>query len=217
MKHNTLNKQLIFVDFNGVLSYNDFWESIKSDSHPLHSYHENIEEYLFKIEPDIVKQWMLGGYTSEQVHRILEDKIGVPYDELWKVFVEDCSNIDISINIIKKLKQLKQDFYLILSTGNMDCFDRFTVKNNPILGETFNEIENSYNIKLLKSSNGGEYFRNKAEDLGKNMDNCFVLDDSEKICRIFTELGGKSFCVYGEESVLSALDVLTKYNSYEKS
>lgn len=160
---------------------------------------------------------MLGDYTSEQIHRILEDKIGVPYDELWKVFVDDCSNIDISLNVIEKLRQLKQDYYLILSTGNMDYFDRFTVQNNPILGKTFDEIENSYNIKLLKSSNGGEYFKNKAENLGKNMTDCFVLDDSENVCRLFTELGGKSFCVYGEEEVLSALEVLTSHNSYGKS
>ena len=214
MTQNNLNKQVIFVDFNGVISYNDFWESVKSESHPLHSYHRSIENYLFKQEPEIVKKWMLGGYTSEEIHKILEQKVGVSYDLLWEVFVKDCSNIDISSKVMEKLRQLKQHFYLILSTGNMDSFDRFTLPNNPILSQTFDEINNSYNIKMFKSSNKGEYFKNKLDKLGKTMDTAFVIDDSEKICRVFNELGGKAFCVYGEDKVLVILDELT---NYEKS
>ena len=42
------NKNIVFFDFNGVLSYNKFWNSLSSKDHELHKFQTQIEEFLFK-------------------------------------------------------------------------------------------------------------------------------------------------------------------------
>lgn len=151
---------------------------------------------------------MLGKYSSKQIHSILEVKTGAPADQLFKIFERGCRNIDISQEVLAKVKELQKNYYCILSTGNMDCFDRFTLPSNPILAQTFEEIENSYNLGIFKTTNNGEYFSSKAKKLNVSMQNCVVIDDSHKVCATFENLGGKSLCTYGIKPAVEALSLL---------
>jgi FMN phosphatase YigB (HAD superfamily) len=202
--------KVLFVDFNGVISYNDFWYDLNKTEHPLHSYKQQIEDFLFKTKPDVIEDWMLGKYTSEQIHQILVDELNIPYNELFEEFESGCRNIDISLEVLGIVKELKEQkvYYCILSTGNMDCFDRFTVPSNPILQEIFDEIENSCNIGLFKTSNNGQYFSEKVSSLGANISECVVIDDSKKVCRVFESLGGKAINAYGIEECVNKLSEL---------
>ncbi|MEM1312153.1 MAG: hypothetical protein AAGF07_01680 [Patescibacteria group bacterium] len=199
---------ILFVDFNGVRSYDDYWKSLAYENHPLHQYKLPIENLLFCEKKDLVKQWMLGKLSSEQIHQIISDELGVPYQELFAIFEKDCRNIDISEKVLAKVEELKSKYYCILSTGNMDCFDRFTLPSNPQLTKIFDEIDNSHNLGILKSTNNGEYFMNKAKSLKVNIHNCVVIDDSVKVCKVFEELGGLAINAYGEEEVLASLNKL---------
>ncbi len=201
-------EQILFIDFNGVISYDNYWKPIETIKHPLHKYHNSIEKFLFKESPEIVNDWMLGKYTSEQVHLLIHENTGAPADELFNIFEKGCREIDISTKILRKINQIKNQYYCILATGNMDCFDRFTLDSNQILTSSFDEIDNSYNIGLLKTSNSGEYFLSRAQQKNIDIRNCVVIDDSPKVCEIFTKLGGKSFCVSGEKEVIDILNKL---------
>ncbi len=88
-------KPILFIDFNGVISYNKFWHSIYAKSHPLYKYSELIENYLFKENVNILADWMVGKYTSEEIHKILEEELNIPYEELYAIFIQDCKQIDI--------------------------------------------------------------------------------------------------------------------------
>ena len=44
----TENKNVLFVDFNGVLSYKPFWFYLSEESHEHHNYWNLIQDYLFK-------------------------------------------------------------------------------------------------------------------------------------------------------------------------
>ena len=156
----------------------------------------------------MVKDWMLGKYTSEEIHVILNQRLGVPYAELLEIFEIGCKNIDISVVILEKIQELRKNYYCILSTGNMDSFDRFTLPNNLILKESFDEIDNSYNLGIFKSTNNGQYFLEKAKKLRVEISNCVVIDDSAKICKIFENLGGKAFRSYGLDEAMKNLDKL---------
>lgn len=205
------HKGILFVDFNGVISYNPFWNSLINPEHKLHRYYFKIEELLFKGEnkiEDLVNDWMLGKYTSEEIHKIIAENIDVNERELFNIFCEDCKKLDISTKILKILQKLKKNWYCILRTDNMDSFHRFTLPTNPILSKSFHEIHSSYQTKTLKRSDGGKKFIDTINSKGFEIKNCIMIDDGQKNCDLFVELGGKAFCTKNEDEVVEVLKKL---------
>lgn len=74
---------------------------------------------------------MKGKYTAEQVNEKIAQEIGMPYEEVWQLFVNDCSTMRVPQEILEQLSSLRSRYTVILMTGNMDSFSRFTV---PALG-----------------------------------------------------------------------------------
>jgi len=201
-------KNILFCDFNGVISYNKFWDTLSDPNHSLNKYHDSIRSVFFDPEINISNRWMLGDLTSESVHQIFARETGVSYEELFSIFKTECQNIDISKKILTKIENLPKNYIRILSTGNMDSFDRFTLPSNPSLTKAFDRIDNSFNVKMLKTTNNGQYFIKTAAEYEIPLSNCVVIDDSQEVCDVFTYLGGQSFCVTTEANVLNALSKL---------
>ncbi len=197
-----MSKRLIFVDYNGVLSYDPFWKSLLDEKHELNSYLQDIEHYLFKENFHIVIDWMVGKYNSEDIHRLLSDTFNIHYHSFFETFVRDCEQMVISTSILEKLKPLKKEFTLILATGNMDSFDRFTLPKHRYLLDIFDEIHNSYNLGILKTTNEGEYFKRVCKKYNVNPANSYLIDDSQSTCQVFNNLGGMAFRTQTEEEVL---------------
>jgi hypothetical protein len=201
----TKKSKLLFVDFNGVLSYKHFWFTLE-DTNPQTKH--KIEDYLFNQNPQLVKDWMNGMYTSEQIVALLSEEKHLDYNYIWKVFVQDCKDLDVSMLILNKLNQMKDEFYLVHSTGNMDCFNRWTLPANPMMSEVFDRIDNSYNLGYQKNHNDGKYFKKTIAELGFTPNRSYVVDDSAKVCKVFADLGGTALCVTGEANVLKVLNTL---------
>lgn len=204
-------QRILFVDFNGVISYDTFWVSLLKPEHPLHSYYEPIENLLFRGENKIeglIDDWMLGRYTSEQVHQIIADRLGAPYQDLLEVFCEDCARLDISTPILQAVRALRKDWYCILRTDNMDTFHRFTLPANPHLAEAFDDVHCSYLLHQLKKTDGGKYFITTVTGLGIGIGNCVLIDDSNSNCRLFEGLGGKTYRTQNEAEVIAVLEAL---------
>lgn len=201
-------KNILFVDFNGVISYKNFWYSLTDKEHELHSYLSRIEQYLFKDNIEIILDWMLGKYTSEEIHKILEKEIGVPYAKLYPLFEKECGEIDISQVILDKLQELREFYTLILITDNMDSFDRFTLPNNQHLVAAFDRIDNSASIQKFKKTNDGEYFKDTITEYGAVLENCILMDDSSNNCKLFEDIGGKALKTTNEEEAIDALNEL---------
>ena len=53
-------KNIVFIDFNGVISYDKFWKSLEDEKHELHRFKEGIETFLFKDNKPILLDWMIG-------------------------------------------------------------------------------------------------------------------------------------------------------------
>lgn len=201
-------QRILFVDFNGVISYDPFWASLRNPDHRLHQYFEPIEQLFFTGENKIkglIDEWMLGKYTSEDVHRILADRIGAPYEQLLAVFIEDTRKLDISKRILDGVQLLKKDWYCILRTDNMDSFDRFTLPANPYLGKAFDEVHNSYLLGLLKKTRSGVYFVDTVAGHGADFGQCVLIDDSDSTCKLFQGLGGIAYRTQNEDEVLAVL------------
>jgi len=150
---------------------------------------------------------MVGKYTSEDVHKIIEDNIGVDSQKLFDVFVNNCTNLNISDKILKQVAKLKSKFHLILITDNMDSLDRFTFpKHLPKLNKIFDRMDNSYNLKNLKRYNNGQYFIERLKEKNAPIEQSILIDDSNTNCEVFKSLGGISYRATTEHEVLSVLN-----------
>ena len=196
---------LLFVDFNGVISYDPFWKSLLDKNHILNRDLQRIEDFVFKENFDLILDWMVGKYNSEDIHKIISKELDIDYTLLFDNFVSDCKKIDISEKILNKLKSIKSNYVLILATGNMDSFDRFTLPNNKYLYNIFDEIHNSFNFGLLKTTNNGEYFKKIIKKYNLNPKNSYLIDDYNSTCKIFSDLGGTSFRTKTENDVLDII------------
>ncbi len=86
----------------------------------------------------------------------------------------------------------------------------FTLPNNPILSQSFDQIDNSFNLKFSKSFNQGQYFKQKIEQNKAVTANCILIDNSKGNCLLFKKLGGKDYQARGEEQTLKVLDKIEK-------
>jgi FMN phosphatase YigB (HAD superfamily) len=184
--------RILFVDFDGTLCTDRFWRSAEP------GLNRRIQEALFIGNPEMVRAWMRGAHSSEEIHEFLEQETGATYDELWETFVADCKSMRVERSLLDLIDTLRTTYYTVLITGNMDCFNRFT---RPSLGldTHFDAIENSYDRKLLKDEEGGRPFRIHAEQYDVPLKNTYLLDDSEKVCVVFEQLGGTAYRVRGLE------------------
>jgi len=122
--------------------------------------------------------------------------------------VEDCKKIEVSTKILEKLQELPANYLRIMVTDNMDSFDRFFLPESKILRDTFDEINNSFYVKKLKSDRDGECFLDILKNYDIGIADCILVDDSTQNCETFQKLGGKYYNSKTEEEVLEALDNL---------
>lgn len=92
-------------------------------------------------------------------------------------------------------------------TGNMDSFTRFTVPALA-LDKYFDSISNSFYEGKLKTDEGGKLFLDYAEKYDVCIEDCIVIDDSEKVCSVFEVLGGSAFRITPQNDIHHHLSLL---------
>lgn len=194
-------KPILFCDFDGVLCYDRYWRSVPVDKW------KAIQELLFLNDTSLVNDWMRGKYTSEEINQFVSEKIDMPFNELWNIFINDCKNMKVSLKALEKLYQLRSKYTVILITGNMDSFTRFT-HPELMLDNYFDYISNSYYEGMHKSDNNGELFLKYASKYNVVIENCLLFDDSIKNGDIFSNLGGTAYLVTPEKDIIFHLDNL---------
>ncbi len=201
-------KPILFVDYNKVISYYNFWFSLENPAHKYHSYLNLIERFLFRENKPLVDRWMTGEENTESIHEKICSTLDIDYKILLNIFINDCKNLDAPSIILDKLEQAEGYFIRILRTDNMDSFSRFTLPNNKKLASVFDQIDNSYELKELKTHNNGSYFIKTAEKYSTDIKGCFLIDDSEKNCTFFQKLGGTAIQATGEHEVAKKIEDL---------
>lgn len=196
-----MGKPILFLDWNGTLNHDVFFRSL--DAHTLH----DVEEYLFRANESRVREWMLGKHTSEDIVADLAHHLAIPFDDLWDIFVDDCATMGIDPLIRKRLMALKPRYTLVLVTGNMDCFTRYTVPNQH-LTEVFDHISSSHEEGMMKTDNEGALFARYCTLLGAQRFECHVYDDSPEVCAVAKKLGMHAHRITGPASLEEALEEL---------
>ena len=178
LKH---NKNIIFIDFNWVISYKNFWFSFeKSDK----TVFEKINKLLFKDNSKIVNDWMLWKCTSFDICKFLSVNLNLDYHYIYETLLNDCINIDLSDWIRDILYKLKKYYYIVLATDNMDCFTDFTVKNNLEYFSVFDSIFNSADFWYFKVDSYLDYVKKYNSEI----ELCYLIDDSKNNCEKFSSL-----------------------------
>ncbi len=193
-------KPILFVDFDGTICHDRYWRSLTVAKH------NELQRLLFENDTTLVNDWMYGKYTAEEVNQIAAEKIGMSFKNLWVLFVNDCSTMVVPQKVLEIFSELRDRYTVMLITGNMDSFSRFTV---PALNleRYFDHISNSYYEGKHKTDNGGEIFIEYAGKYGVTLKECAVFDDSKDACALFEELGGNVHHVTREYDITHYLNL----------
>lgn len=198
----------VFVDFHGTICNDRYWRSLPNQ------YQQPLQLFLFQENSHLVEQWMRGRHTAEAINEMVAAELGLPYDAVWNDFVADCQSMQVSPAILSRLERLRPFANIVLMTGNMDSFTRFTV---PALGldAYFDAISNSFDEGRLKTDNGGALFGHYARRFDTRIEQCVVIDDADDVCTVFSDLGGRALQVTLERPTEMLLDGLLLSWSHE--
>lgn len=194
-------KPILFLDFDGTICHDKYWRSLPP------AQYAQVQELIFGNDRSRLTDWMIGKYTAEEINQYVADCIGIPYDEFWKIFVRDCTTMQVSEDTLKKISSLRDTYTTILITGNMDSFTRFTVPALK-LDTYFDHINNSFFEGKHKSDEQGAVFTSYADALRTPIQNCILIDDSLKNCETFTRLGGIAYQITPEKNIDQYLNLL---------
>jgi FMN phosphatase YigB (HAD superfamily) len=188
----------LFVDFDGTICHDRFWRSLNS------SESRQIQNFLFSDNNSIITDWMRSEYTSEEINELVAKETGLDYEYLWDAFVHDCKNMTVPAEILELIKRLRNKFHVVLMTGNMDCFSRFTIPALE-LDKYFDVIVNSFDEKRLKTDDNGLSFMKYVKG---NIQDAILIEDSERSCEVFKGLGGNACQVMNNDDTLMYLQNL---------
>ncbi len=198
-----MNKPILFVDFDGTLCHDRFWRSLPEEQY------KKVQVRLFEEEKSYAEEWMKGKHTAEEVNQFLAEQLGIPFEEIWEIFVKDAETMNVSKDVLETIRKLQERYTTILVTVNMDSFSRFTVSALK-LKDYFDHISNSYYEGKFKSDNEGEVFRDYIQKYSAPVDRSILIDDSTGACKTFRALGGIAYQVTTEEDISHHLAQLNK-------
>jgi FMN phosphatase YigB (HAD superfamily) len=174
----------IFFDWHNTLCTTYFWSNILEK--------KDISQFLFQDNPNIVNDWMLGKYTSEEICELIshDTKIDKAYlfTELENSFKDmHFYNQDIP-QLIKDLKA--KDIKCVIATDNMDCFTRFAIPHMK-LDEIFDDVLNSYYQRCFKYTyeNGLPFFDKYLQEDDLEYMDVILIDDSIDKSGKFKDIG----------------------------
>lgn len=172
--------KVVFIDWNGTLSTSKFWGHLENKDKELFY---KIEQTLFGELKSLIKPWMKGEITTEEIIKKISIQVNLDYQTIFDEFVKSCQTMSFVDNkCLKLIEQIRRNgIKVMIATDNMDSFLRWTVPTLK-LDSIFDHILDSSTIKSLKNdfdkSNNSLFFDCfiKANKIGKG--ESVLIDDS---------------------------------------
>lgn len=189
-----MSYKVIFIDWNGTLSDSRFWDRWSEVSDEFKRY-ERIQEVLFSSEEGrrIIRDWMRGVRSAENVLRYLHEMTGIPMVELESELRYSSEHMKIADpSVINKIQTLRAGgAKVVIATDNMDIFRLWTVPALKLDG-LFDGILTSDSAGALKTELNGDglspFFRQYLTENSLQAGDSVIIDDSEDT-RILSTLG----------------------------
>jgi len=198
-----MTPKLLFLDWDGTLCFDYFWRSLTSKN-------ERVREavnFLFSEEKDLINDWLRGDFSSEEINTMISEKSGCSFDELWNSFVRDCQTMTFDSRLRESLSKIRRTSKIVLVTGNMDCFRRFTIPALR-LDDCFDDMVISCEVGYLKNEKAGQQFIDIARKFRIELSDTVLIDDSDKALKIFARLGGVTIKTSDLDKTLEVLGSL---------
>ena len=205
--------RVVFVDWYGVLSKDQFWGGILGNKK--HRFNRRLAEAvrkLFDESSGMTERWMKGYIDSRQVIDYLDLPIhGKHSQQYWhRALLKSCKNMRCNSLITCELTSLaREGVFLVLATDNMDCFFQ-TVDGIENLDALFDCVLCSSRLGVLKGEDPERFFGDWLRVNGFQPNQALLLDDSEANCHAFEKMGGTAKLVNNPEDAVLILRELRK-------
>jgi FMN phosphatase YigB (HAD superfamily) len=205
----TNKPKVVFLDWNKTLSNSLFWEQLSDKKHPFHHLESQIINWLFVKNNYLIKSWMRGKITSEEICNKISQDLGVDFQTIFSELVESCLNMQYCDPLIPELiKQIRsKDIKAVIATDNMDTFKRFTVSAMK-LQDHYDDILISSELGFVKDDyeNGTALFFDKfMSEKGLKYQDCLLLDDSVNSMTILKKIGIQAIHIYDSAQLVKEL------------
>ncbi|NWF65809.1 MAG: hypothetical protein HXY38_16175 [Chloroflexi bacterium] len=218
--------KVVFLDWNGTLSDSKFWGHLENPQHPNSHLFPKIEKTLFGELKHLLKPWMRGETTSEDVISQISEKAELNHNIILNEFVESCKNMKLATRRFTELiKQIQNSgTKVVVATDNMDSFPRWTVPALK-LNEIFDDILESHSLKAMKGDfiEDGKslFFHDFFSKHNIQPQESILIDDSEDRDNKISDFGieyRKIEPVIGlEPELLRIVDIYTQNKDWPKS
>ena len=204
--------RVVFVDWHGVLSNDNFWSSIlETRRHPYRKRLEAESQKLFLDRSDLIRAWMRGELQSLDIINALDVRLkrGTRSDYLLRRLYSDCRKMRVNQELLTELQKVRTTSFVVIATDNMDCF--FSgIDSIPEIRSTVDGILCSSNIGVLKRENVRRFFGPWLQHHRLSFAQALLLDDSAANCEAFRSAGGAAYRV---TSAIATLKTLRKWHN----
>jgi FMN phosphatase YigB (HAD superfamily) len=204
--------KVVFLDWNKTLSNSLFWEQLADKNHPFHHLEKEIIDWLFVKNRDVIKMWMRGDYTSEEVCAKISQDLGVDFQLIFSELAKSCLSMEYCDPDVPKLvnKIRSNGVKVVIATDNMDTFRRFTVSAMR-LQESYDDILVSSELGALKDDyENGEslFFSEYMKKSGLDYSEVLLLDDSVDKMPICKDIGLPAVNINSPKHLIDELNKL---------
>jgi len=201
-------KQVVFVDWQGVLSNDVFWKSIlTSRRHPVRHQLENKLGDIFNIDRNISHDWMRGRRSSADI--ISAMRITLPshfgHDYLHRQLIADLIRTEINSELVELLKLYLSKAFIVVATDNMDCTANIfedlrkrayrhggSADTLATWASLCDDIVCSSDVGKLKSEDPETFFGSWLSAYRLTFADALLIDDRAVNCEAFVSAGGSA-------------------------
>ena len=191
----------VLFDFDGVLCRGRFYEPRLSLEYP--DAKAWLQKNFFVSGNEMIRRWMRGQLSSQDVHAHLEKEIGIAAQELETLMTESLRMFVLDAALLEWVSRLRTaGIRTAVVTDNMDVFTRLAVQMHG-LDRRFDAVVNSADHGCLKNDEQS-LFEVALGLLGVNAHETLHIDDTERTVERFRNLGGQAYLFTTESA--SGLD-----------
>jgi hypothetical protein len=204
--------KVLFLDWNGVLSFDLFWASVLGSDRggALKSAIGNRLTEVFTADGSLSDQWMLGTISTETLFSGLNGFLGRRRkdDFLKRRIIEDCMNMRVDSDLVQAIAKIRMSVPVVVATDNTHdfalAFGRARsvrqgvsahATSTPRLIDTarnFDGLICSSEVGALKAANPGAFFELWLDINGLDFGDALLVDDRLDNCMAFEAVGGNA-------------------------
>lgn len=203
--------KVIFFDWHKTLSLCDFWVQLKDPIHDRRHWHENIVNFLFVENENLIQQWMRGKVDEEKILQVVSDKFGYSKKVLKEDLAESCRAMTfLSDDLLPLIDAIrKKGIKCVIATDNMDIFSKYVVPALK-LDELFDDVLVSFDQKALKfdvseDEHSIPFFDEYLKRNGFSYSDALLVDDRVDTSGMYAKIGLDTYQVKNIESLLEKL------------